>query len=88
MHSRRRPAPWTLRHCTQTFVGSQLSVKKKKLQPCTCDEWKTGHFWEFSGTVAASFATYVLAWLQSFAAAACDGAVSALLMRPVATGLS
>lgn len=72
---------------SQTLVGSQFSPTRYRLQPCTADEWKTGHFWATTGTMATSFMAVSSASCQYFVAAAVDGADKACCTARFTTGL-
>ena len=63
---------------SQTLVGSQLRPTQYRLHPWTAAEWKIGHFWSTTGTMAASFIAVESASCQYLTAAAVDGAVPSL----------
>ena len=95
VHSRRRPpaadrGTARLGHVSQTLVGSQLSVKKKKLQPC---RWSPSSRRATSASSAArslrpSSSGRVGLAPELRGRLAGTGAVSALSISPVVMGLS
>src|SRR5262249_25163757 len=49
---------------SHTLVGSQFRSSTQKLQPCTREEWNSGHFCTSTGTAATSFISWAFACFQ------------------------